>query len=125
MQRNNQKANKLDITPKCLRSIMKTIGHLSRTGMEAGNNRNFSKAFLNMDDALSLSKELNKKCLEAKILNNFGLLYTMNGKWDKALLMFDQSLTIVVDHYGTHNILYKTIQKNLGTLLNPKEEPVQ
>lgn len=110
---------KPDISRKCLRKLLKMIGNLSRTGMKAGNAGDFDKAFLNIEDALSLTRELDKKCLEAKLLNNLGILYTMYGAWDKALLIYDKSLDIVTDHYGTHNYLYKTLQKNIGYLLSP------
>ena len=105
------------LTPKCLKRMLKLIGGLSRTGMEAGNAGNFDKAFLNMEDALSYARELDKKCLEAKLLNNMGNLYTMSGQWDNALLSYEQSMAIVTAHYGCTNILYKTLQKNLGYLL--------
>ncbi len=106
------------LSPKCLKRLLKLIGNLSKTGMEAGNAGNFDKAFLNMEDALTYARELDKKCLEAKLLNNMGNLYTMSGEWDKALLNYEQAITIVTDNYGKANILYKTLQKNLGYLLN-------
>ena len=105
------------MSPNCLKSLLKLIGTLSRAGMEAGNAGDFEKAFMNLKDALSYTRELDKKCLEAKLLNNLGLLYTMNGAWEQALFHFERSLTIVTDHYGTDNILYKTLQKNMGYLL--------
>ncbi|WDP93401.1 MAG: tetratricopeptide repeat protein [Desulfobacter sp.] len=86
--------------------------------MKAGNNGDFNKAFLNLEDALSLSRELDKKCLEAKLLNNIGILHTMNGRWDKAMAAYDESMDLVCDHYGTGNFLYKTLQKNIGYLFN-------
>lgn len=106
------------MTPQCLRYSLKLIGNLSRTGMEAGNMGDFEKAFLNMEDAFSLAKDLNRKCLEAKLLNNFGLLYTMSGSWDQALLMYEQSMDVVTGYFGTDNSLYKALQKNIGYILN-------
>jgi len=106
------------ISKSTLRSLLKMIGNLSRTGMKAGNQGDFQKAFLNIEDALSLSRDLNKKCLEAKLLNNLGILHTMNGTWETALTVYDESMRIVSDHYGTQNFLYKTLQKNIGYLLN-------
>ena len=88
--------------------------------MAAGNAGDFDKAFFNMEEALSLSRELDKKCLEAKLLNNLGLLYTMDGAWDQAMLSYDRSMAIVTRHYGTQNILYKTLQKNILYLYEPK-----
>ncbi len=101
-----------------LRSLLKLIGNLSRTGMYAGNNGDFDKAFLCLEDALALSRDLDKKCLEAKLLNNLGNLHTMNGSIDKAMAAYDESMHIVCDHYGTGNFLYKTLQKNIAYLFH-------
>lgn len=97
--------------------MLKDIGFMNRTAMAAGNAGKFDIAFKNMNKALSLTRELNKVCLVAKLLNNQGNLYTMSGEWDKALLSYEQSMSIVTEHYGTDNILYKTLQKNLVYLL--------
>ncbi|MCG8553253.1 MAG: tetratricopeptide repeat protein [Desulfobacterales bacterium] len=102
---------------KCLRSMLKDIGFMNRTAMAAGNAGKFDTAFRNINQALDLTRMLNKACLVAKLLNNMGNLYTMSGEWDKALLSYEQSMSIVSEHYGTDNILYKTLQKNLVYLL--------
>lgn len=106
-----------------LKSLLKQIGNLSRAGMEAGNAGDFDRAFFNLEEALSLSRELDKKCLEAKLLNNLGTLYTMDGNWEKALISYDRSMTLVTRHYGTRNILYKTLQKNILYLFKPRTGP--
>jgi tetratricopeptide (TPR) repeat protein len=116
--------SKSKMPPHCLRSLLKTIGNLSRTGMEAGNNGDFDKAFSNLEDALFLSRDLNKTCLEAKLLNNTGVLHTMNGAWDMALLAYERSMQIVSDRYGTRNVLYRTLQKNISYLLEPHDTVV-
>ncbi|MDX9963504.1 tetratricopeptide repeat protein [Desulfobacter postgatei] len=102
---------------KCLISMLKDIGFLNRTAMAAGNAGKFDTAFKNMNQALDLTRNLKKKCLMAKLLNNLGNLYTMSEEWDKALLAYEQSMSIVTEHYGTDNILFKTLQKNLVYLL--------
>lgn len=102
---------------KCVRFLLKDIGFLNRTSMAAGNAGKFDTAFKNMNQALALTRKLNKECLVAKLLNNLGNLYTMSGEWDNALLAYEQSMSIVSEHYGTDNILYKTLQKNLVYLL--------
>ena len=111
---------KQPLTRGFLRSLLKQIGNLNRTGMRAGNAGEFDMAFLNIEEALSLSQDLGKKCLEAKLLNNLGNLYTMNGTWDKAMETYDRSMSLVTRHYGTQNILYKTLQKNIGYLFDSK-----
>ncbi|WP_020588160.1 tetratricopeptide repeat protein [Desulfobacter curvatus] len=104
---------------KCLRSLLQDIGSLNRTAMAAGNAGKFDIAFKNMNQALELTRKLKKECLVAKLLNNLGNLHTMSGEWDKALLSYEQSMSIVTEHYGIDNILYKTLQKNLVYLLTP------
>lgn len=102
---------------KCLKSLLKDIGFLNRTAMAAGNAGKFDIAFKHMNQALDLTRKLKKRCLTAKLLNNLGNLHTMSGAWDKALLSYEQSMSIVTEHYGIDNILYKTLQKNLVYLL--------
>jgi len=102
---------------KCLRSMLKDIGFLNRTAMAAGNAGKFDTAFKNINQALDLTRKLKKECLTAKLLNNLGNLYTMSKQWDNALLAYEQSMSIVTEHYGTDNILYRTLQKNLVYLL--------
>lgn len=97
--------------------MLKDIGFMNRTAMAAGNAGKFDTAFKNMNQALTLTHKLNKNCLTAKLLNNQGNLHTMAGQWDKALLSYEQSMSIVAEHYGADNILYKTLQKNLVYLL--------
>lgn len=97
--------------------MLKDIGFMNRTAMAAGNAGKFDTAFKHMNQALNLACELKKACLQAKLLNNLGNLHTMSGQWDKALLSYEQSMSIVTEHYGIDNILYKTLQKNLVYLL--------
>lgn len=113
---NDQEYRKMP--PKELKQMLKRIGRLSRAGMEAGNRGDFKEAFFQMDLALSCANKLGKKCLEAKLLNNIGILYTLQGKWDAALLNYDKSIGIVSDHYGMDNILFKTLQKNMACLFS-------
>lgn len=119
MQHNSPRSNKEVLSPAILRYRLKLIGSLSRKAMEAGNNNDLDLAFLNITKALALSQELDKKCLEAKLLNNLGILYTMQGTWDTALLKYDQALDMVARHYGTDNVLYRTLQKNILYLFRP------
>lgn len=107
-----------NLPPRKLKAALKLIGNLSRNGMTAGNAGDFDTAFLNLDDALAYARELDKPCLEAKLLNNLGLLHIQSGQWDRALLSFEQSMSMVTEHYGRDNILYRTLQKNLGCALN-------
>ena len=101
-----------------LKLMLKLIGTLSRSGMVAGNNGDFDSAFHNCRQALLLAKELKKECLVAKLLNNLGILYHQSGAWDKALLSYEKSMSIVIKNYGQQNFLYKTIQKNITCLFS-------
>lgn len=114
----NKKSNPSGLPRQKLKLMLKLIGTLSRSGMVAGNNGDFNLAFLNCKQALLLAMELKKKCLVAKLLNNLGVLYYQSGAWDEALLSYEKSMNIVVKNYGPHNILYKTIQKNITCLFS-------
>lgn len=114
----NKKSNHSRLPKQKLKLMLKLIGALSRSGMVAGNNGDFDSAFHNCKQALLLSMELKKECLVAKLLNNLGILYYQSGAWDKALLSYEKSMSIVIKNYGQHNVLYKTIQKNITCLFS-------
>lgn len=113
-----KKSNHYRLPKQKLKLMLKSIGTLSRTGMFDGNNGDFDSAFHNCNQALLLAMELNKKCLVAKLLNNLGILYYQSGAWDQALLSYERSMSIVIKHYGQHNVLYKTIQKNISCMFS-------
>lgn len=113
-----KKPNHSGLPKHKLKSMLKLIGALSRSGMVAGNNGDFDSAFNHCKRALLLAMELKKECLVAKILNNLGILYCQSGAWDKALLSYEKSMSIVTENYGQNNILYKTIQKNVTSLFS-------
>ncbi|MBT3803678.1 MAG: tetratricopeptide repeat protein [Desulfobacula sp.] len=114
----NKKSNHYRLPKQELKLMLKLIGTLSRSGMVAGNNGDFDSAFHNCRQALLLAKELKKECLVAKLLNNLGILYHQSGAWDKALLSYEKSMSIVIKNYGQQNFLYKTIQKNITCLFS-------
>ena len=99
------------------KQTLKRIGILNRAGMEYANEKQFPEAFLKIDTALCLARRLNKKCIEAKVLNSLGIFYTMVKQWDQALLCYDEAIGLVADHYGTDNILFQTLGKNMAYLL--------
>lgn len=114
----NKKSNHSKLPKRELKLMLKLIGTLSRSGMVAGNNGDFDSAFHNCKQALLLAMQLKKECLVAKLLNNLGILYYQSGAWDEALLSYEKSMSIVVQNYGQHNLLYKTIQKNITCLFS-------
>ena len=104
------------LSPQEYKQTLKRIGILNRTGMEYANQGNFPEAFIKIDTALHLAQKINKKCIEAKVLNSLGIVYTMVKQWDEALLCYDEAIGIVADHYGTENVLFQTLGKNLSYL---------
>lgn len=102
-----------------LKKQLKEIGHLNRSGMQAGNNEDFKDAHERLESALKLSEKLGKHCLEAKIRNNMGILFAMQGKWDKALFAYDDAMEIIDRQYGKDNFFYRLLQKNILQILQP------
>jgi lipopolysaccharide biosynthesis glycosyltransferase len=98
----------------------KMISTLALRGMASGNDGDFNTAFLNMELALWMTQHLNKKCLEAVLLNNLGLLYTMQGAWDKAMLTFDCAMEIAFEFCTSNDNFLSTLNKNISCLFDPK-----
>ncbi len=100
--------------------IEEMIRTLTLRAMAAGNDGDFKTAFSNMELALWMTQSLEKKCLEAALLNNLGLLYTMQGVWDKAMLIFDQSMEIALDSCTSQGNFLSILNKNISCLFDPK-----
>ena len=96
------------------------ISILTLRAMAAGNDGDFETAFLTMEFVLWLAQSLEKKCLEAAVLNNFGLLYTLQGAWDKAMLTFDRSMEIAYESCPSQSNFLSTLTKNISCLFDPK-----
>lgn len=96
------------------------IGTFTLRAMAAGNDGDFKTAFLNMELALWMAQSVEKKCLEAALLNNLGLLYTMQGAWDSAMLTFDRSMEIAFDSCPSQSNFLSILNKNISCLFDPK-----
>ncbi|WP_300465273.1 tetratricopeptide repeat protein [Desulfobacula sp.] len=96
------------------------IETLTLRATAAGNDDDFKTAFLNMELALWMTQSLEKKCLEAVLLNNLGLLYTMQGAWDRAILTFDHSMEIAFDSCTSQGNFLTILNKNISCLFDPK-----
>lgn len=96
------------------------IRTLTLRGMAAGNEGDFETAFLHMELALWMSKCLENKCLEATLLNNIGLLYTMQGTWDKALFTFDRAMEIALAFCRAQDKFLSVLKRNISCLFDPK-----
>ena len=55
-----------------------------------------------------------KKGLEAVLLNNLGLLYTLRGAWDRALLFFDSAMTLAMAAGPANDRFLSTIKSNIS-----------
>lgn len=87
--------------------------------MTAGNSGDFDIAFLNMELALWITRSFGNKCLEATLLNNLGLLYTMQGAWDRAMLTFEHSLKLASGPCKTSDKFIGILQNNIACLFDP------
>ena len=97
---------------------LKRIGTLNRKGMTLAAKGDFSTAFLQLSFALALTRSLNHRCLEAKILNSLGQLYSLEKRWDTALLTYGEAMSMAADHCGEDSPLMKTLGRNILRLIN-------
>ena len=95
---------------------LKSIGRLNRTGMADGNAGRYEEAKAKLRTALEKIKNIGLGCLEPKILNNLGLVHAMEGRWDQAILYYNDALAMTEHHSGTDTLLYRTVQKNITHL---------
>ncbi len=120
-ERNSSGKNNGNDTPAdYLQNVTKIVETLAMRAMADGNVGDFETAFLNMELAIWLSQNMGKKCLESVLLNNLGLLHTMNGSWDKAMLTFDRSMEIAMEYCPAQNNFLTTLKKNISCLFDPK-----
>lgn len=106
-----------------LADVEKIVQSLALRAMAAGNEGDFKTAFSNMEVALWLSQNLEKKCFEAVLINNLGLLHTLRGAWDKALLFFDRAMEIAIKSCPSNDRFLTTIKKNISCLFDSKIAP--
>ena len=104
------------------KAVLKTIGYLNRTGMADGNAGRYQEAKSKLRRALEKIQNIGLDCLEPKILNNLGLVYAMEGRWDRALLYYNDALSMTEFQSGNETTLYRTVQKNITTLF---ERPIR
>lgn len=74
---------------------MSVIGKLNRRGMEACRKGLFTEAETDLLAALEQSLIAGSRCMEAKIQNNLGILYELNGKRDRARLHYGKALQLM------------------------------
>lgn len=103
-----------------LADMDRIIHTLTLRAMGAGNEKDFNTAYSTMELALWLSQSLGKKCLEAVLLNNMGLLQTMEGAWDRAMLSFDRSMQMALVSCPPDDNFLLVLKKNIACLFDPK-----
>lgn len=85
--------------------------------MAACNEGRLEEAEAKLTRALDQARATGIKCLEAKILNNLGIIYTFQGAWDKALLIYEKALDIIEHKIGKNNWFHAAVQRNLMKVL--------
>lgn len=98
------------------KSELKSIGYLNRKGMNDGNAGRFEDAKQKLRTALEKTRANSLSHLEAKILNNIGLIYAMEGDWSQALFHYNDAMAMLEYLSITDTTLCKTIQKNTTQL---------
>ncbi len=106
--------------PGYVTDMEKVVQTLTLRAMAAGNNGDFQTAFLNMELGLWLAQSLEKKCLEAVLLNNLGLIHTLKGSWDRAMLFFDSAMAMAIESCPSNDRFLATIRRNISCLFDPK-----
>ena len=100
--------------------IEEMVETLTLRAMAAGNDGDFNTAISNMELAFWITQSLEKKCLRAVLLNNLGLIYTMQGAWDTAMLTFDRSMEIASGSCSNQGNFLSILKRNISCLFDPK-----
>jgi len=74
---------------------MSFIGKLNRSGMEACRKGLFGEAESMLLAALDGALATGSRCMEAKVQNNLGILYELDGKRDKARVHYGNALKLM------------------------------
>ena len=92
---------------------VKAVGQLSRTGMKAYEAGDVPGAEFFLHQALLRAKGMKSPVLEAKILNNIGLILVLSGRKGDAVGYLQSALEKVQDTVGCDNKLHTVLSKNL------------
>ena len=99
---------------------VKAVGDLSRSGMRAFEEGRIENADFLLHQALMRARSLNSPVLEAKILNNIGLVAALSGREGKARETLRQALGRL-EQKVREGKLHSIISGNLSSL--PAECP--
>ncbi len=92
------------------------LSKLINEGMIACNDGRYHEAALLLDEALGQAERLGSPVHQAKIRNNLGLVFQLQGRREDARQAFSQALAGVEKRVGRCNRLYDSIQSNLRRL---------
>lgn len=92
---------------------VKAVGQLSRSGMEEFHAGRAENAEFLLHQALMRAKRLESPVLEAKILNNLGLVASLSGKREQAREILNKALA-TLEKRVTEGSLHELIRKNLA-----------
>ncbi|MGE4193966.1 MAG: tetratricopeptide repeat protein [Pseudodesulfovibrio sp.] len=98
-------------------SSLKKLGLLNRQGMLACNEGRCEDALFQLTQADRLARSMESPLHEAKVRNNMGVVYQMNGKFEEARVCFRMAADRAVAGAGDGNCLHRTINRNLDNLL--------
>ena len=92
---------------------VKAVGQLSRTGMKAYEAGDVMGAEFLLHQALLRAQGMNSPVLEAKILNNIGLVSALTGRKADAVRHLQTALEKVRNRVGCENKLHALLVRNL------------
>jgi hypothetical protein len=98
---------------------VKTVGELSRSGMRAFAEGRVRNADFLLHQALRQARSLHSPVLEAKILNNIGLVAALSGREQQARAILQEALA-TLERKVRAGALHSVISGNLSSL-----EPVR
>ena len=117
MEHNKDSPENYDDYPAAMDAVIET---LTLQAMAEGNSGYFNTAFATLESALWLTRSLGKTKVEAALLNNQGLLHTMNGEWDSAMLAYDRSMAIALEFCPSNDRFLNILRNNIACLFDPQ-----
>ncbi len=95
---------------------MGTVGQLNRTGMEAFRRGQVGEAEAKLLTALRIIQTRGGNCTEAKIHNNLGIVYELQGSPEKALHHYNNALSLMKAKKAVNNPLFHRVTRGVARL---------
>ncbi|MEN6439180.1 MAG: tetratricopeptide repeat protein [Syntrophobacter sp.] len=96
---------------------MSIIGKLNRSGMEACRNGFFKEAECHLLAALDQARLSGSQCTQAKIRNNLGILYELQGLRDRARHHYGSALDLMKSKLSVEHPLYTRLTESLSRVM--------